>query len=448
LVPTTLPYVPIKDLTTFHLSNNNLTIHILYYKKFKLDLQKTKTMKINFNHWMAVIALSFFSLQLTAQLQTSHFEGVPLQGNFQKPLHSTMRAPGEFFVDYDYSDEDYSTNTLGILYSRYIWRMNMRYELTQGDTSIKFVVVDYNTLVDSYGNILGNPGDVYPYSSFTGLKIDSVYVACGHMNQSGMNDTLMCKIIALNGTGYPQTGTVLNTTQIIQNTSFTGQATWLQGGVIGFAPNYTLAPAQTFGVMIEYYGAKQDTFGILAGFPDQGSGLCAAIPQLQNFAELSYYAPNSYRQDMRFAPPLNSFPLLPASSGADTYYDCNGQTGFQAGQDSRNFIQNWTIWVKLSYTNTTASVNENDMNLVALSQNIPNPANGNTIINYQLAAASTVNFEVVDITGKLVYSQNMGMKNAGNHSINIDASVLAPGAYFYSLTVGNYKTTKKMIVNR
>lgn len=400
------------------------------------------------NYTLSYLCLLLFSGSLMAQLPANYSGGRLYTGSINKPGHASLRAPGSFFVDYDYSDEDYTINTTSGSYSRYIWDMNMRYDLTQGDTSLKFLVVDYSDLVDAYGDIVGDPGATYAYNLFTGLTLDSVYVFVGHMNQSGLNDTLVCKIVPLNTGGYPQTNTVLNTTQIIQNTSFTGQSTWLQGGVVGFAPNFTINPSQRFGVMIEYYGPKQDTFGVLAGFPDLGSGLCTNNPQLPNFAELSHFAPNSYRQDMRFAPPLNSFPLLPASNGADTYYECNGTSGFQAGADSRNFLQNWMVWVKLSYTNTTVGVNENENQLLALHQNIPNPTNGNTLINYHLASSTFVSFELVDITGKLVYSQNMGMKNAGQHSINIDASVLAPGAYFYSLTTGNYKTTKKMIVNR
>jgi hypothetical protein len=35
---------------------------------------------------------------------------------------------------------------------------------------------------------------------------------------------------------------------------------------------------------------------------------------------------------------------------------------------------------------------------------------------------------------------------AGSHSLTIDASVLAPGVYFYTVTAGAQTITRKMIV--
>jgi hypothetical protein len=82
----------------------------------------------------------------------------------------------------------------------------------------------------------------------------------------------------------------------------------------------------------------------------------------------------------------------------------------------------------------------------SLSQNIPNPANGTTSITYTLAEAGEVSFEVVDITGKVVSTLNIGQKSVGDYNITFDASSFAPGVYFYTLTVGNAKITKRMVI--
>ncbi|MBK9671923.1 MAG: T9SS type A sorting domain-containing protein [Bacteroidetes bacterium] len=82
-----------------------------------------------------------------------------------------------------------------------------------------------------------------------------------------------------------------------------------------------------------------------------------------------------------------------------------------------------------------------------LSQNTPNPAEGKTTINYNVAAnASVVSFTVTDVLGKVVYTENKGTVNAGTYSLVLDTEAMNSGVYFYTLTVNNQKETKKMMV--
>ncbi|MBK9671922.1 MAG: T9SS type A sorting domain-containing protein [Bacteroidetes bacterium] len=82
-----------------------------------------------------------------------------------------------------------------------------------------------------------------------------------------------------------------------------------------------------------------------------------------------------------------------------------------------------------------------------LSQNTPNPAEGKTTINYNVAAnASVVSFTVTDVLGKVVYTENKGTVNAGAYSVVLDTEAMNSGVYFYTLTVNNQKETKKMLV--
>ena len=39
-----------------------------------------------------------------------------------------------------------------------------------------------------------------------------------------------------------------------------------------------------------------------------------------------------------------------------------------------------------------------------------------------------------------------GLVSAGNHDITLDVSSLSPGVYFYTVTMGSEKITKKMVV--
>jgi hypothetical protein len=97
----------------------------------------------------------------------------------------------------------------------------------------------------------------------------------------------------------------------------------------------------------------------------------------------------------------------------------------------------------------TLTIDETDhFSTVAISQNVPNPFNGSTVINYNLAEASNVSIKLVDLTGKVVSTINEGTQAAGAHNVTIDGSELAAGTYFYTFTAGTYQVTKRMVVSK
>jgi len=82
----------------------------------------------------------------------------------------------------------------------------------------------------------------------------------------------------------------------------------------------------------------------------------------------------------------------------------------------------------------------------SLSQNFPNPFNPSTMINYQLPVNNDVKLEVYNNLGKNVATLVDENQQAGNYSVNFDATGLSSGIYFYRLVVGSeYVDTRKMI---
>lgn len=104
--------------------------------------------------------------------------------------------------------------------------------------------------------------------------------------------------------------------------------------------------------------------------------------------------------------------------------------------------------IRLNFDQTLNIESENEINNISVSQNVPNPFNGNTVISYNLNEASNVTLQVVDLTGKVVTTINEGNQNAGEHNLTIDGSTLAEGTYFYTFTAGEYRVTKKMVVSK
>ncbi|MDR0603070.1 MAG: T9SS type A sorting domain-containing protein, partial [Bacteroidales bacterium] len=79
----------------------------------------------------------------------------------------------------------------------------------------------------------------------------------------------------------------------------------------------------------------------------------------------------------------------------------------------------------------------------------PNPANTHFTIDYALPSSNDrVQLNVVDITGKIVYTKNLGVKDAGNHSERLDCSNLPSGFYFVNMIIGRHNKTAKIIISK
>lgn len=83
----------------------------------------------------------------------------------------------------------------------------------------------------------------------------------------------------------------------------------------------------------------------------------------------------------------------------------------------------------------------------SLAQNFPNPFNPSTSIRFALPTKSNVVLKIYDISGKEVATLiNNEVVSAGLNEITFNGVNLASGVYFYSITAGNFKDTKKMML--
>jgi hypothetical protein len=349
--------------------------------------------------------------------------------NFKKSPAS-VKGPG-IHVDYDGLEE----SIYGTSYQRFIWEIRSNPGTTQGDTA------DYNYMIVKFDTIQDYNYQTYEYGiDYNSLRVDSILMVCGHENNSGTTNTITFSILGLSN-GYPNESNVLYTNNITTTTGLSATNNWLSSALVYDTPGYTVN-AEGFAVKVEYTGARQDTFGILSGFYDNsngaGSGTCTYV------ADRSLYWPNSYVYHPGFSP---TYGILPTSTGADLYYDCDGSGGANFPADSRSYVQNHTIWVYVTLDPT--SVEELENLGVALGQNVPNPTEGLTSITYELANASdNVSLEVFDVTGKKVIALNEGSKSAGKYKVNIDLSSFESGVYYYTLTADGISTSKKLILTK
>ncbi|HTK83040.1 MAG TPA: T9SS type A sorting domain-containing protein [Bacteroidota bacterium] len=83
-----------------------------------------------------------------------------------------------------------------------------------------------------------------------------------------------------------------------------------------------------------------------------------------------------------------------------------------------------------------------------LLQNYPNPFNPSTRIQYSLARTEYVTLEISDIVGRTLQTIVLGTKPQGSYEVNFDGSALPTGMYFYTLSAGTTRQTKKMLLVR
>jgi len=81
-----------------------------------------------------------------------------------------------------------------------------------------------------------------------------------------------------------------------------------------------------------------------------------------------------------------------------------------------------------------------------LSQNYPNPFNPVTNIKFAIPEAANVSLKIYDMLGRLVEVYMDGFLSAGYYNAEIDGTKLTSGVYFYTLSAGNFKETKKMLL--
>jgi len=340
---------------------------------------------------------------------------------------AAARSEQQIWLEYDSAD---SYINAPVSNSHYIWDFNQRY--TSIDSSHSSPTVAFDSLYDLYLNY------AIPKSTVASLRVDSFYVAMGHQNLSGTNDTIIARIVALDANGLP-TNTTLWSDTTITDVSMSSNGNWLNAFYNFWYPSFDIpAGGKHFGIEIDYYGDKADTFGIIAGFNGaSGTGVCTGAIIAGDY---SNFYPNSFETWTQYGL------YLPDPNQGDIFYDCDQDGNLTLGIDGVSYMQDIIIG---AYVTVTDNVGLQDLKKMGfgLSQNIPNPVNKTTKIGYDIVDHSKeVTLFVNDLLGNQVMVVNEGSKNTGGHVIDLDVSSLAKGVYTYTLRANDAQLTKKMIV--
>ncbi len=84
----------------------------------------------------------------------------------------------------------------------------------------------------------------------------------------------------------------------------------------------------------------------------------------------------------------------------------------------------------------------------SLEQNYPNPFNPTTTIRYSIPLRMFITLEVYNMLGQKVQILVQGEQDAGNYEVTFDAEQLESGVYFYTISAGKYRISRKLLVLR
>ena len=100
----------------------------------------------------------------------------------------------------------------------------------------------------------------------------------------------------------------------------------------------------------------------------------------------------------------------------------------------------------LDITDLLNSIQETTNNLFVVSPSYPNPTSGLSTFGITMKHEGKVNVELFNAIGAkvsvIINNENMA---AGEHNVNFDATSLSAGVYYYAVTAGGFKVTKKFV---
>lgn len=94
----------------------------------------------------------------------------------------------------------------------------------------------------------------------------------------------------------------------------------------------------------------------------------------------------------------------------------------------------------------TASVKDkNDFTEAILYENYPNPFNTSTYIYYYIENPAPVKLTLSDMNGNIIKELVNEVRPTGIHTVTLNGKGITPGIYNYTLQVGKYVISKKMV---
>ncbi|MFO8130303.1 MAG: T9SS type A sorting domain-containing protein [Bacteroidales bacterium] len=142
------------------------------------------------------------------------------------------------------------------------------------------------------------------------------------------------------------------------------------------------------------------------------------------------------------------YPILASTSDDNIHYMYMADvTPGLALDEDHGYQENRFIYASLPKTDLLTGVEEPELVSESnVTQNRPNPFTGTSVVEVTLEQSADLSLEVTNLMGQKVYEVDLGNVPAGTHPVTIDGTGLDSGVYFYTVSAGNSRVTRKMII--
>lgn len=137
-----------------------------------------------------------------------------------------------------------------------------------------------------------------------------------------------------------------------------------------------------------------------------------------------------------------------------TYYSANIPASYNGSQVYFGFHHTANdmdvLWIDeiLMVEFPTMGIDDNQFEGFGFNNVMPNPATDLAYFNYSLGKSAEVTFTVTDLNGKVVSVVNQGTKESGTYNYAMNVEEFSAGIYVVSMTAGQFKSTKKLVVGK
>jgi hypothetical protein len=211
---------------------------------------------------------------------------------------------------------------------------------------------------------------------------------------------------------------------------------WIRQAVIDFCHNYL--DAESYG----YFTSNSSFIGVAGTL---GAGITTDLGGSYHGLIGSYSgASDTIFQYTGYSAPYNYGGVSHDARIYKTVFLGVGLEQFTSASARQSLIQNVVNWFEVPVG--VWDVRFDVPTQYNLGQNYPNPFNPNTTIKYTTPQNGPVTIKLFDVIGREIATLVNEVKEVGSYEVNVNASRLASGVYFYRMMAPNFVSVKKMIV--
>jgi hypothetical protein len=116
-------------------------------------------------------------------------------------------------------------------------------------------------------------------------------------------------------------------------------------------------------------------------------------------------------------------------------------------ESADQYLFNDTLTMRRVAVDKPTGILEHSSRTFSMEQNIPNPANDKTVINYSIPQDGEINFTIYSVSGQVLYNNTENVP-LGEHQLELNISDYASGVYFYVMEYQGQRITKRMSIKR